>query len=927
MTPKRWSQLEELYHLARERGTAALSGADADLRREVERLLAQDSGGRILDRTAVDLFPEPENVTIGARLGPYLIERMLGAGGMGEVYSAQDTKLKRRVALKVLPSAFFRDPERLARFQREAEVLAQLNHPNIAQIYGAEERALVMEFVEGAAPQGPLPFDEAWKIALQIADALEYAHERGVIHRDLKPANVKVTPDGIVKLLDFGLAKAFTDNSGEISSDPDNPSPTPLYDTAAGAILGTALYMSPEQAKGKRLDRRTDIWSWGVLFYELLTGEQLFRGENFSETIARVLTKDPDLDRVPARARRLLRNCLEKDPKGRLRDIGDVSRVMEGSLDESPGSWWRPSLARPLYAGAAAAATLAVAIVLAVVSFNGTPPSGPTFRYDIALENAASIHSFAISPDGRYLAIAAEVGGKRQLWLRPLDALRAQSVPDTDDATFPFWSPDNREIGFFAQGELKRVAVAGGPAISMCDAIDGRNGSWSRENVILFSRGTPTAEASIQRVSASGGVPIDVIRGGGLARNPVFLPDGRRFLYNFDAPQQRGIYLAELDGPERRRILAEDSSFVLTPGLILFVRANRLMAQPFAGRSGRVTGEAVPVVDGVSLSNVTNYASVTASTSGVLIYQSGGPNVGKTQMAWYDRSGKLLGSVGNPDTVFDPAISPDQKRIVFRWTTSSFLADLWLWDVNRGTGQRITTHPSINGAPHWSPGGDRIAFTSNRGNGDIYIKAAGGTGEDRLLFANAHPKFVSDWSRDGGFIVYSEADPKTRYDLWVLPMDGATARNPIRFLGTEFNEVLGQLSPDVHWMAYTSDESGQREVYVRPFPSGDGQWKISIGGGEQPRWRADGRELYFVRSDGAMIAVPVKSTAGSHSVFEPGTPQTLFNTHLVQTVRNANFEYDVTPDGKRFLLDSTVEGSTSALPLTVVVNWAAGLKR
>jgi Tol biopolymer transport system component len=409
-------------------------------------------------------------------------------------------------------------------------------------------------------------------------------------------------------------------------------------------------------------------------------------------------------------------------------------------------------------------------------------------------------------------------------------------------------------IGFFAQGGLKRVAAAGGPMISICDALDGRSGSWSREDVILFSTCGATAGATIRRVPASGGSPVDVIKGGDLSRDPAFLPDGRRFLYNVDAGQHRGIYLADLDGPERRRILAEDSSFVLTPGWILFVRANRLMAQPFASRAGRVTGEAIPVVDGVSLSNVTNYASITASASGVLIYEGGRANVGKTQMAWYDRSGKLLGSVGNPATVFDPAISPDQKKIVFRWATSSFLADLWIWDVNRGTGRRITTHASINGAPHWSPGGDKIVFTSNRGNGDIYIKGAGGTGEDQLLFANAHPKFVSDWSRDGRFIVYSEADPKTRYDLWILPIDGATARSPIRFLESDFNETLGQLSPDVHWMAYTSDESGQREVYVRPFPSGDGQWKVSTAGGEQPRWRADGRELYFVRADGAMMA-------------------------------------------------------------------------
>jgi Tol biopolymer transport system component/predicted Ser/Thr protein kinase len=921
MTPERWRQIEEFYHLARERGTAALSDADPDLRGQVERLLAQDLGGKILDRPAAELFPEPEKVGVGTRIGPYLIEGILGAGGMGEVYLAQDNRLKRRVALKVLPKAFIHDPERLARFQREAEVLAHLNHPNIAQIYGAEESALVMEFVEGVVPQGPLPFDEAWKIALQIAHALEYAHERGVIHRDLKPANVKVTPDGVVKLLDFGLAKAFGEPSGMTSPDAGN-SPVPLPgETTDGMILGTAAYMSPEQAKGKRLDKRTDIWSWGVLFYELLTGEQLFRSENFSETIVQVLTKDPEFGRVPPKARKLIQSCLEKDPKKRLRDIGDGSRL----LDEPPAARSGvPSRVIPVWA-AALAVVLAVMTVIGIVLFTRTPQSAPALRYNIALENATSIQSFAISPDGHYLAMAAEVNGKSQLWLRALDSLRVQPLPNTDDAKSPFWSPDSREIGFFAQGQLKKIAVTGGAAISLCDAPDGFSGSWSRDNVILFSR--DVEGAAIQRVSASVGVPNDVIKGKDLSRYPTFLPDGRRFLYHINAaaPSERGIYLAALDGKESHRILAEDSSFVLTPGWLLFVRANTLIAQPFDAAAGRVVGGPIPLVESVSYSTTTKYARITSSQNGVLLYEANRAS-GRMQMAWSDRSGKLLGTVGSPATVFDPAISPDEKRIVFRQVPSSSLADLWLWDVNRGTGQRITTDPSINGGPHWSPDGDRIVFSSNRGNGDIYIKAAGGTGEDQLLLTTAHLKFVSDWSRDGRFIVYSETDPKTRQDIWVLPMEGMTAGKPIRFLGSEFNEALGQLSADDHWMAYTSDESGQREVYVRPFPSGDGQWKISIGGGDQSRWRADGRELYFVRADGMMMAVPVKAALGPKLMFEPGTPQPLFETHLAQTGRGGVFEYDVTPDGKRFLLDSTVEGSTAA-PLTVVVNWAAGLKR
>jgi serine/threonine protein kinase len=923
MTPERWRQTEELYHLARERGPSALSGTDPDLRRDVEELLAEDADGKILDQRAAELLPEPPTVGIGARIGPYRIEGILGTGGMGEVYWAQDTKLKRRVALKVLPNAFAHDPERLARFQREAEVLAQLNHPNIAHIYGAEESALVMELVEGESPKGPLPFGEAWKIALQIADALEYAHARGVIHRDLKPANVKVTPDGVVKLLDFGLAKALSDPWGVMSPEPDSSPDPPLDATADGVVLGTAPYMSPEQAKGKRLDRRTDIWSWGVLFYELLTGEQVFRATSFSETLAQVLTRSPDLDRVPANVRRLLRSCLEKDPKQRLRDIGDVSRL----IDEPPQSQPRVrSRSSPVWLALGVA--LAEAAVFGVMWFTKPVESRTLLRFDIPFANATSIDSFAVSPDGRYLAIAAEVNGKRQLWLRALNTLSTQPMANTEDARSPFWSPDSREVGFFTPGQLKKIAATGGPSASLCDVTNGRSGSWSRDNMILFSRGV--SGAAIQLVSAYGGIPVDVIKGRDLMLYPVFLPDGRRFLYSQNI-DNHGVFLGSLDGKENRRILQADSSVVLAPGWLLFIRANSLMAQPFDAAAGRVTGDAVPLTEGVSTfrSTTTRGAPIAVSDNGVLIYESPGANAGNMQMAWYDRSGKLLKPVSDPEAVFDPAISPDQSRIAFRRFTNSYRSDLWLWDVKREIGERITESGDSNHSfPQWSPDGSRIAVNCNTADTqfDIYIKAVGETGEPEPLLTTPRPKFLTDWSRDGRFIVYSEADPKTRQDLWVLPMDGRTALKPILFLGSKSDEVMGKLSPDEHWMAYTSDESGQREVYVRPFPSGDGQWKISMAGGEESRWRADGRELYFVRADGMMMAVPVKAAPGPKPVFEAGTPQQLFRTHLARTSRGVGFEYDVTPDGKRFLLDSVADGS-SARPLAVVVNWNAGLKR
>jgi Tol biopolymer transport system component len=841
---------------------------------------------------------------------------------MGEVYRARDTKLNRDVAIKVLPEAFARDPERMARFQREAEVLASLNHPNIAQIYGVEDRALVMELVEGVSPKGPMAFDDAWKIALQIADALEYAHERGVIHRDLKPSNVKVTPDGVVKLLDFGLAKAFSAEAGEAQVEgraTDSPTLT-MGATVAGVILGTAAYMAPEQAKGKRVDKRADIWSWGVMLYELLTGERMFQGDDAAETVAAVIHKQPNMEQVPAQARKLLRRCLEKDPKKRLRDIGDGRELLEDTTTASPS--------RSGIAGWAVAGVLVIALgIPSFIYFRERPPLKTVLRYTIAApENTTNLHTFAISPDGRLLVIAATVNGKRQLWLRALDSLQVRPVPGTDDAVFPFWSPDSRYIGFFAQGKLKKIAANGGPAQSLCDAPYGQGGSWSREGVIVFSRGL--SASAIQRVSAEGGADVTVRKG--QTRFPVFLPDGHHFLYllNGVSPDKNGIYISSLDGRENRRVLADSSSVSFASSRLLFIRENTLMAQPFDAARGKTLGDAIPVAESVSFSTVASHAPVTASETGLLLYESGGVT-GVNQMALYDHRGKVLGTIGEPGVVYEPAISPDEKALVFSRASVSG-SDLWLRDLTRGVDQRFTTDASINLAPVWSPKADRIAFTSNRGSGtyNLYQKAASGTGQDELLLTTGNVIWPTQWSRDGKFIVYNERDPKTSLDIWVLPMDSGAERRPFPFLHSEFNESSGQLSPDIHWMAYTSDESGQREVYVRPFPAGEGQVKISIAGGEQPRWRGDGKELFFLGADGKMMAAAVSPMAGARPSFEPGAPLPLFEAHLALSPGNGLFDYDVTPDGKHFLLDTVAGGgSASARVLNVVVNWDAGLKK
>jgi len=873
-------------------------------------------------------------LTAGTRLGPYEILAPIGAGGMGEVYRAKDTKLKREVALKVLPDSFAGDPERMARFQREAEVLAALNHPNIAAIYGVEDRALIMELVDGQTLQGPVPLETALNYARQIADALEAAHEKGIVHRDLKPANIMITPAGVVKVLDFGLAAVAQ------SSDPSDPVNSPtltISPTRAGMILGTAAYMSPEQARGKAVDKRADIWAFGVVLYEMLTGKRLFEGETISDTLAAVLKTEPDLTQVPAKVRRLLEACLQKDPKQRLQAIGD-SRLLLTDAPQPPVM--APSRSRIGYVAWGIAGMLLVALAgLAFVHFRETPPPGQTLRYTIAAPEGSTVQSFAISPDGRYLVIAAAVKGKRQLWLRTMDALQTQPMQFTEDAMYPFWSPDSRYIGFFAQGKLKKVAASGGPPQSLCDAPSGRGGSWNREDVIVFAPNN--TGSGIQRVAAAGGVPSDVRKINGNLRHPAFLPDGRHFLYlaRSGSAEQTGVYASSLDGKENRRVLADVSGAVFAPsarregtGHILFVRENTLMALPFNAASVQVSGDVFPVAEGVSLTSNNTYLPAIVSESGLLLYDTGGAASGTNQIGWYDRTGKSLGPVGAPGAVWDPAISPDEKAVAFRrGAVASGGSDLWVRELSRQTETRFTSDVSLNIAPFWSPKGDRIVFASNRAGGEanLYQKATNGSGQDEPLLPNNLPDRPSQWSGDGRFIVYFENDPKNKYDLWVLPTSGSTAdRKPMLFLRTEFNELQGQLSPDSHWTAFTSDRSGRREVYVRPFPPGEGEWTISLAGGEQPRWRGDGKELFFEAADGKMMAVPVKATAGPRPSFEAGAPVPLFDAHMASLQNGVLFEYDVTSDGKRFLIDTTGGASGAASPpLTVVVNWNTGLKK
>jgi serine/threonine protein kinase len=883
------------------------------------------------------------SLSTGAKIGPYEIVGLLGAGGMGEVYRGRDARLGRDVALKVLPANLAADADRMARFQREAQVLASLNHPHIAALYGLEEsggvRALVMELVEGPTlddriKTGPIPLEEALPVARQIAEALEAAHEKGIVHRDLKPANVKLTGDGAVKVLDFGLAKAL-DNTPPLSSDPANSPTLTMGATTAGAILGTAAYMSPEQAKGRPVDRRADIWAFGVVLMEMLTGKPLYSGETAQETLAAVLLTNPSFDALPAETppsiRRLLRRCLEKDPKRRLQAIGEARIAIEEVGSE-------PSEPRASASGLPwiiAAASLVCTLAVGFLHFRETPPTERVLRYSIQAPEKSHIHTFALSPDGRYLAISQEVEGKTQLWVRPLDTLAAQALPGTGDATYPFWSPDSRSIGFFGAGKLKRIDVNGGPVQTLCDATTGRGGTWNRDGVIVFA---PSNDGGLQRVAAVGGVPAPVtkIDGPGAHRFPVFLPDGRRFLYlSTEGPQDKvGVHVGSLGSEPTRQVLADQSSAAWLPpqssgnGYLLFLRKNTLMAQPFDSRILQSAGDMFPVAEPVSSGPVRNHALASISGNGVLVYWSGS-RFGLIQLAWYDRGGKALGNVGPPANTGHFALSPDEKVVAVprrsggRGDTNM---DIWLHELTRGVDTRFTFHASRNAAPVWSPDGRRIVFGSTRtGYSNLYMKDTNGVGQDDPLLESGPDRFPSDWSRDGKYLLYDESGSKTKSDLWVLPDPNGSprARKPVPFLQTPFNESQGQFSPDSHWVAYTSDESGRDEVYVRSFPSGAGKWKISIAGGQFPRWRHDGRELFYLSPERKLMVAPVKAASSLQPVLEVAAPQSLFQTGIPSTL---NFPYAVAADGKRFLMNIDV-GDTVETPLTVVVNWLAAVNK
>jgi Tol biopolymer transport system component len=908
----------------------------------------------------------------GMRLGTYEVLSPLGAGGMGEVWRATDTKLGREVALKVLPEAFAEDPDRLARFEREAKVLASLNHPNIAHLYGLETVGtggnsklktqnsklssdattsdvtfLAMELVEGEdlserLSRGPIRVEEAMPIALQIAEALEAAHEQGIVHRDLKPANIKLTDDGAVKVLDFGLAKAWQEEGTDLSS---SFSPTiTRHATVEGVILGTAAYMSPEQARGKKVDRRADIWAFGVVLWEMLTGRKLFEGETVTDVLAAILTSEPDLDSLPAatppRIRALIGRCLLRDPKMRQRDMGDARITINEVLAGNVGSV--DPVAVPARAGRAVwllgVCTLAAGLLLGWlvprwVGPQGSAGSEPPFHieFQIAAPPGTSLVSgMALSPDGQRLAFVARgEDGRMALWVRALAEREATMLPGTNDARYPFWSPDSRKIGFFAQNRLKVTELFGGQPRIVAETgsnQDVRGGAWGAGDVIVFA---PSFVGPLRSVSADGGevtaaTRIDEDSGIGTQRFPNFLPDGKHFL--FYASSGSGIepgtlWLGELGSLDSKLLGPSNSSGVWAANdSVLYVTGESLVAHRFDDRRNELVGDPSPL--GISMGgtvSVSGQRSLTVAANGVLVYRN--DRRGATRVVVADRSGAEFEALAEESNTwyYGPRLSPDGRRVVVtHYEPGTVGGGLWLHELEGNIETRLTFSTGDDSLAAWSPDGREVAFSSigsTTGTSGIFRIAVERSGQGQAAFTSATFVSPEDWTPDGRRLVYWEAGVQGGGSLWVRSLEGDP--NPRRLGQEHAMEWSSDLSPDGRWIAYSSDAARRWEVYVRALDDTSGEVRVSTEGGFAPCWREDGREIFYVDLNGRLMAVPVFS-------LDPptfGSPVALYDARLEEATDR---QYDVFADGQRFVLNrSSFEDGE---PIVVVLGWKARLE-
>ena len=898
----------------------------------------------------------------GVRLGAYETLNLVGEGGMGQVYRARDTRLDRVVALKVLPEPFAADPDRRERFEREARAVAALNHPHICQLHdvgeaapggeGAPIRFLVMEYLEGQTLEerllrGALPMADVLRVAIDLADALDHAHRRGLVHRDLKPGNVMLTRTG-AKLLDFGLSR--------LQPPTDLTAMTTVIEgraplTAEGAVLGTYPYMAPEQLSGREADARTDIFAFGAVLYEMITGARAFAGTTAATVIGAILHTDPPpvsarQALAPAQLDRVVARCLAKDPDNRWQTMRDVVLELQWMADHPAGSATTAatSATKSNRRWSIAFASLAAAAALSAVAYlGGAPAAAPAIELMFAPPNGVTLADprlsgpVTISPDGHLFAFVAIDGDGRQqrLWVRPIDnAANARALAGTEGASFPFWSPDSRQIGFFAQRKLKRIAALGGSPQTLSDAVQPRGGAWGTDGTILFSA---QLGFELSRVPAAGGVASAVPADG---RNqerlwPAFLSDGRHYLY-FGRPQKHGIYLAELDSTMSTELMADYvGSVSVAQDYLLVLRGSSKSARSLTLQAQRVapgtflpTGEAAPVGASVTYASGLGRGAFAASRTGTLVYTTIERAI--SQFTWFDRGGNQMGHLDGSISYFAPSFSRDGTRLAAaRVDPEVGTPDLWSIDVTRGIAQRLTYDPREDFFPVWSPDRATLVFGAQSPGTppNVFHKALGVPGNGESLVRSRYNDQPTDWSPDGQFVIYSRRDPRSQWDLWLKPMSPEGSRTETPFLSTAANEHLAQFSPDGRWVAYVSDESGTNEVYVESFPKRGTREQMSNGGGSQPRWKADGRELFYLSADGHLMSVAVNP--GTR--LEPGKPSILFKSRIFDVFgaenNGYNWNYAVAPDGNRFLITTVTDESATIPTTTVVLNWLARLRR